>query len=365
MTEKTSLAALQSTAVARKEPDQRVDMFSSNGFALACRIANAFASSDAVPAQFRNGQMKKVNGIETWVDNPSGIGNCIVAIETAQSVGMSVTNVMMNADVIEGKLRWSDKFIVGSVNASGRFTPLRFDMENLGMIKAKYREKLGWNQQKRGFDFADREVEVENLQCTAWALPAGMPVPANIQNMKQAKKAGLPVIEGVPVSIKLAVEEGWYAKPGSKWQTDLKFKMLMMRAGRYFGDIHASDIVMGFGRSSDEERDMIDINPVPHAEPAKSLDELRGATPTTVIVDEVQAQQDQHEPAGYAGDAGAEGKAQMAEQDSADQEVDHQVGELSPEEQDYQRSMQSEASPELGQPSRRRAAASRPPISAE
>ena len=241
--------------------DVKVDMFSTQGFALANRVAMAFASSDAVPAQFRLQTIKKIKESETLVENPAAIGNCLVAIEVAQSVGMSVTAVMQNADVIEGKLRWSDRFVVASINASRRFTPLRFDVKNLGLIKASYKEKTGWNNQTNKPILADREVTVENLQSIAWALPYGFSLPSGIYTLDQARVAGLPVIEGPPVSMKLAVEEGWYGKNGSKWQTELKHKMLTMRSGRYFGDIHAPDIVMGIGRTSDEEVDIINMNP--------------------------------------------------------------------------------------------------------
>jgi len=256
--QQTTLAEMRTKAPLS---DVKVDMFSTQGFALANRVAMAFASSDAVPAQFRAHNLKKVNGAEQWVENPAAVGNCIVAIEVAQSVGMSVTAVMQNSDPIEGKLRWSDRFVVAGVNASRRFTPLRFDVKNLGTATASYKEKTGWDNQARRPTFTDREVTFENLRSIAWALPYGFVMPPGIHTLDQARAAGLPVIEGPPVSMKLAVEEGWYGKSGSKWQTELKHKMLMMRSGRYFGDIHAPDIVMGIGRTTEEEADIIDINP--------------------------------------------------------------------------------------------------------
>lgn len=100
-------------------PDQAVDMFTERGFSLANRIAKAYASSDAVPAQFRSHNLKKAGIDEHWVENPSAIGNCLVAIEVARAVRMSITAVMQNADMIEGKLRWSGKFVIAAINASG------------------------------------------------------------------------------------------------------------------------------------------------------------------------------------------------------------------------------------------------------
>ncbi|UKV75186.1 hypothetical protein FOC29_28165 [Burkholderia vietnamiensis] len=251
-------------------PDQAVDMFTERGFILANRIAKAYASSDAVPAQFRSHNLKKVNGEEIWVENPSAIGNCLVSIEVARAVRMSITAVMQNADMIEGKLRWSGKFVIAAINASGRFTPLRFQMINRGKITAKYKEKTGWNKEARKPIFEDRQVEVDDIECIAWALPRGTPEPRLApEQVRQYsgrmldlyRDIGMPVIESAPVSMRMVVEEGWYGKAGSKWQTGLRTLMFQYRAGSFFGNIHAPDIVMGMGRTSEEEADIVDVYP--------------------------------------------------------------------------------------------------------
>jgi hypothetical protein len=280
----TSLAAVKQTGDLANVPDTKVDMFSARGFALAQRIANAFASSDAVPAQFRAQNLKREGGGgESWVPNHAALGNCIVAIEVAQAVGMSVTAVMQNADVIEGKLRWSGKFVIAAINASRRFTPLRFDIQNLGRITATYKEKGAWNNSTRKYDMTEKSVEVENLQCIAWAIPAGVPMPQGVYTLEQARKAGLPVVESAPVSVRLAVEEGWYSKAGSKWQTELKHLMLQYRAGTFFGNIHAPDIVMGMGRTVEEERDIIEASPGNDGVYAVDVKTLREQSDRTLV----------------------------------------------------------------------------------
>lgn len=238
--------------------DQVVDLFSSRGFALAQRIAQAFSTSNAVPAAFRQWNEKKgQGGAVEWVENTSAMGNCLVAIETARAVGMSITAVMQNANVIEGRLTWSGQYKIAAINASRRFTPLRFDVKNKGVIKATYKEKQGWNRDLRRYDFKETTVEVENLECIAWALPGNVAFPPQIRTLDQAKAANLPVIESAPVSMRLAVEEGWYGKSGSKWQTEMRHLMLQYRAGSFFGNIHAPDIVMGMGRTTEEAQDAI------------------------------------------------------------------------------------------------------------
>lgn len=251
------------SALAAAEPDHAVDLFSARGFALAQRIATAFAESSAVPAPFRRWNEKKAQGGSTWVENTAALGNCIVAVETARSVGMSITAVMQQANIIEGKLSWSAQFVIAAINASGRFTPLRFHIRNLGRMKATYREKLGWNKQKNGYDFRDVTVEIENLECIAWALPKGFVMPAGVYTLDQVRATGLPVVESAPVSMKLAVEEGWYGKSGSKWQTEMKHLMLQYRAGAFFGRIHAPDVVMGMGRTTEEVQDMTTVDVAP------------------------------------------------------------------------------------------------------
>jgi hypothetical protein len=267
--------------------DVAVDMFTERGFALANRIAKAYASSDAVPAQFRSHNLKKVGREENWVENPSAIGNCLVAIEVARAVRMSITAVMQNADMIEGKLRWSGRFVIAAINASGRFSPLRFQAVNRGRIKATYKEKTGWDKEASRPIFAERTVEVDDIECIAWALPKGIPEPHLTPEMLRQfpnrlldlyRSLGMPVVESAPVTMKMAVEEGWYGKAGSKWQTELRALMFQYRAGSFFGNIHAPDIVMGMGRSSEEEIDIIDVTKQPDGSYAVDVDSLRAAS---------------------------------------------------------------------------------------
>lgn len=294
-TNNTSITTLKNPPAREMSmPDQKIDMFSLRGFELACRIGKAFAASDAVPAIFRSHTSKKdKDGNVHWIENPAALGNCVVAVETAQAVGVSITAVMQNANVIEGRLSWSGKFIIAAVNASHRFTPLRFHMVNKGRMKAKYREKQGWNKQKGGFDFLDKEVDIENIECTAWAVPYGMQFPAGIGTLPQAIAAGMPVIEGAPVSMAMAVEEGWYSKPGSKWQTSMRTLMLQYRAGSFFGNIHAPDVVMGMGKTTEEVFDTIDFEPQPDGRHAVNINalrpELQNSGTSTVVSEANQA----------------------------------------------------------------------------
>lgn len=230
-----------------------VNMFSAAGFDLAQRIAKAYQTANAVPAAFRSTITKREKQGNEYYDvevpNPAALGNCIVAIETAQAVGMSITAVMQNANVIEGRLSWSGKFVIAAINASRRFSPLRFRIANRGRITAKYKEKGQWNREQRRYDMIEKSVEIDDIECVAWAY------------VMEGGRRTDEIIEGTPVSIKMAVEEGWYSKPGSKWQTELKHLMLQYRAGSFFGNIHAPDIVMGMGRTTEEFEDTLEAMP--------------------------------------------------------------------------------------------------------
>lgn len=302
-------------ALARYEaPDQAVSMFTERGFALTQRIAKALSMSNSVPAVYRQTTEKKgKGGVIEYIDNPAAVSNCIVAIDIAQSLGVSLMSVMQNGNIIEGRFTWSAQYKIAAINASKRFTPLRFEKINKGKINAVYKEKLGWNKEKGGFDFRDVTVEgLDNWECVAWALPHGFPIPPGVYTLEHAKAAGLPVIEGAPVSMLLAVEEGWYGKSGSKWQTEMKHLMLQYRAGSFFGNIHAPDLLIGMNMTTEEAEDIttVDVDRSgnvtavttenlrrPQAEPADVVVGVtqrngEGAEPEAPVTDDKPAPQD-------------------------------------------------------------------------
>lgn len=266
MTQTTTLQQVRQPAPSTEV----VNMFSAAGFDLAQRIAKAYQTANAVPAAFRATTIKRekdANGdyYDLEIPNPAALGNCIVAIETAQAVGMSITAVMQNANVIEGRLSWSGKFVIAAINASRRFSPLRFRITSRGRITAAYKEKGRWNKDQRRYDMIEKSVEIDDIECVAWAY------------VMEGGRRTDEIIEGTPVSIKMAVEEGWYSKPGSKWQTELKHLMLQYRAGSFFGNIHAPDIVMGMGRTTEEIEDVVDAVPNNGDSIEVSVDDLRRA----------------------------------------------------------------------------------------
>lgn len=160
-------------------------------FDHAQRVAKLFASSQLVPTTFQN-----------------NIANCTVALEMASRQKASPLMVMQNLNVIHGRPSWSSTYIIAAIASCGRFTPLRFVLEDLGEKTVK-------------------GVKIRDKSCYAWA---------------QAKDGER--LEGAPASIEMAVLEGWFSKTGSKWQT-MPELMLRYRAAAFFGRMYAPDVLMG------------------------------------------------------------------------------------------------------------------------
>ena len=157
----------------------------SDQFALAQRMAKALISSNMVPSNFRD------------------VGSCLIAIDMAARLKMNVLAVMQNMYIVHGKPAWSSQFIISSINQSGLFaSSLHFDFVG-----------------KKGTD---------SYGCKAWALD------------KKTKDK----VEGTTVTIKMAKDEGWYSKSGSKWKT-MPEQMLRYRSAAFFGRTYAPDVTMG------------------------------------------------------------------------------------------------------------------------
>ena len=188
--------------------NQGENFFSLSTFQDAHKVAGVLAKSKLIPQNFQN-----------------NVPDCIIAMEMSQRIGASIFSVMQSLHVIHGRPSWSAQFIIASLNSCGRFSPLRFDM--IGEDDARV--------------------------CYAWAIERGT-------NER---------LEGPPVSIQMAVREGWMGKNGSKWQT-MPELMLRYRAATFFGRLYAPDILMGM--RSDVE--VYDEGPGEIAQAASVADDL-------------------------------------------------------------------------------------------
>lgn len=152
---------------------------------LSFRTARMLSCSAMVPDVYRN--------------SPE---NCLVAIDLANRLGLSPLMVMQNLYVVKGKPSWSGSFCAAAINGSGRFTPLEFS-------------------------FVGEPGSPEH-GCYASAV-----------RVSTGKRC---ISE--TITMKMAQDEGWLNKPGSKWKTMPK-QMMMYRAAAFFARVFCPDILLG------------------------------------------------------------------------------------------------------------------------
>ena len=79
-------------------------------------------------------------------------------------------------------------------------------------------------------------TNIDNLQCIAFT----------------SAKGSDNILESSPVSIELAIQEGWYTKAGSKWKT-MPELMLAYRASAFFARVHIPNALMGMAVEGEVE----------------------------------------------------------------------------------------------------------------
>ena len=219
------------------------NFFDPQQFETMQRVCKMFANSELVPDMYKasdkNAEVK-------------AIANCMIAISMAMRVGADPLMIMQNMVIIYGRPSWSSKFLVATVNTCGRFNPLQYKFTEKGMLgKVDYTEyekvwdKTMWNG-KGGYRNNAKTVQfdgtkVMDVECIAFTTAKGSDK----------------ILESSPVSVRMAVQEGWYTKNGSKWQTMTK-QMLMYRAASFWTNAYAPELSMGM-KTEDEVRDIIDV----------------------------------------------------------------------------------------------------------
>jgi hypothetical protein len=212
-------------------------------FETGQRIAKALVSSDLVPVTYRGADK---------------IGNAMIAMDMANRVGVSAMVVMQNLHIIEGRPSWSSQFIISALNSCGLFSPLRYKLEKLGEKEISFD---AWEGPKGNRTKVVKKKKIQEMTCIAYAIE---------------KDTG-EVLEGPEVSISMAVAEGWYTKPGSKWVT-MPDLMIRYRAAAFFGRLYAPDVMNGMS-TQEEAMDMVemrDVTPL-QPEPVTTTDEAKPA----------------------------------------------------------------------------------------
>lgn len=172
-------------------------------------IGKMFASSSLVPQAYQGKAM-----------------DCTIAVDMANRMGVSPMMVMQNLYVVQGKPQWSGQACTSMIMASGKF-------KNVHHVYTGERNTDSWG-----------------CYLTAEKVDTGE------------------IVNGAEVTIKMAKDEGWYGKNGSKWKT-MPELMLAYRASAFFARIHIPNALMGCaveGEVEDITKQPLPTAPDPFAE---------------------------------------------------------------------------------------------------
>ncbi len=226
------LAVAKAPAPPARELQSIVAPFSGlEQFEAAQRMARALCTSDLVPEIYR-GEDK--------------IGNALIALELSNRLGASPLMIMQNMSVIEGRPSWSSQFLIGAVNASRRFSPIRFRLRDIGPKKV---DAVVWEGPRGQRQRKEIKLDITDRGCVAWA-----------KDLSSGDE-----LESPEVTLEMAIKEGWYTKNGSKWQT-MPDLMLRYRSAAFFSRLYAPEISLGMftqEEAGDISLGAIDVESVP------------------------------------------------------------------------------------------------------
>lgn len=159
------------------------------------KLSNIYASSSMVPDSYRGKQ-----------------DNCFVAIELASRMDVSPVLVMQNLYIVQGKPSWAGQACKALIDGSGKFKDSEY-------------------------------VMVGNPADDSWGCYL------QAVNTRTGK-----TVKGTTVTLKLAKDEGWLNKNGSKWKT-MPEQMMKYRAAAFFARTECPEVLMGF-QTADEVEDV-------------------------------------------------------------------------------------------------------------
>lgn len=208
-------------------------------FEFLQRTAKAFSSSTMVPTAYQAMVTKGYGERATIEPNPAALSNCMIALDMATRMNANPLMIMQNLHIIEGRPSWSSQFIIAAINNCGKFSPLRFDLQWLDEIDATY-STFEWEDRKKVEK--KHKVRIKNARCVAWAI----------------EKATGERLESAPVTMEMAVNEGWFGKNGSKWKS-MPDLMMRYRSAAFFGRIYAPELLMGLP-TAEEVHDVFTVD---------------------------------------------------------------------------------------------------------
>lgn len=190
-----------------------VGLLNLESFELSQRIAKMLSSSTLVPEQYRATVKVKAgkdnfgNMVFRDEPNPNGLSNCVIALNMANRMGADPLMVMQNLYLIEGRPAWSAQFIMAAINSCGRFSALRFDIQDLGEKEVEY-TTTEWVDRKKST--VTKKIKINDMSCVALQWSVKLVSALNLQKSLlkwQLKKVGSlkMVVSGRPCQSKCSV----------------------------------------------------------------------------------------------------------------------------------------------------------------
>jgi len=180
-----SIEKNESTEIVEQKELQLGAFESAESFQSLLNIGKMFATSEIVPASYRGKAM-----------------DCAIAVDMANRMKISPMMVMQNLYVVQGKPSWSGQACMALITASGKF-------KNVNHVYTGVKGSDEWGCYLEAIRTEDGEL-----------------------------------IRGTEITLKMAKDEGWYGKSGSKWKT-MPEQMLAYRASSFFARVHVPNALMG------------------------------------------------------------------------------------------------------------------------
>lgn len=179
-----------------EQPQIQNMLQNTKALAIIGRLADRYANSGMVP--------------DTYKGKPD---TCFVALELASRMDVSPILVMQNLYIVQGKPSWSGQACKALIDGSGKFMNSEYVLTG--------------------------ERSDNTFGCYLQAV-----------NVRAGK-----LVKGTEITLKMAFDEGWSTKTGSKWKT-MPEQMLKYRAAAFFARTECPEVLMGF-QTADE---IIDVH---------------------------------------------------------------------------------------------------------
>lgn len=140
-------------------------------------------------------------------------GDCLIAIDMANRMGISPIMVMQASQVVQGNFTWRGTACKALIDGCGKFKDSRY-------------------------------VMVGKEGTPSWGC-----------RMVATRIATGETVQGPAVTWKMAQDEGWAGKNGSKWKT-MPELMMRYRAASFFAKTECPEVLMGF-QTVEEQMDII------------------------------------------------------------------------------------------------------------